>query len=286
METFISNHESIEDYKKTLKQAYLYGKAVTLMSTHWPETNEVMQRNRRIGTSMTGVVQFVEERGYVELKRWLDLAYDYVQYRDRQYSEWLGVRESIKTTSIKPSGTVSLLAGVTPGVHWPPAAGWYIRRVRYAVNDAIVPFLIEAGYHHEPDVQEPETTLVFEFPTKGPDVREDREVSLWEKAELAVVAAKHWADNQVSVTLSFTPDEESQVGPLLQAKEGQLKSVSFLPLGDSGGKYAQMPYEKVGADAISEMQNRLLDLNWKKLYAGAADDAEGERFCNNDVCLV
>ena len=285
VETFLPNHDSFEDYAQTLKHAYLYGKAVTLLPTHWHETNEIMQRNRRIGCSMTGVAQFVESHGWVELRKWMNNGYDVVRLRDGKYSEWLGVRESIKATSIKPSGTVSLLAGVTPGVHWPTAAGFFFRRVRYSKSDPMAQKLIDAGYPYESDVQEPDATLVFTFPAIGPDIRSEREVSLWEKAELAVVAQRYWADNQVSVTVTFTPDEQDQIPALLQAKEGQLKSVSFLPLGDQP-KYAQMPYEAVDREMFDKVSDDVHPIDFKALYGGEALDAEGERFCNNDTCLI
>lgn len=285
VETYISNHDDFEDYEKTLKQAYLYGKAVTLMSTHWPETNEVMQRNRRIGCSITGVAQFIEAQGWIELRKWMNNGYGVIEARDSKYSEWLGVRESIKKTSIKPSGTVSILAGVTPGVHLPTASGQYIRRIRYAVNDPVAAALIEAGYYCEPDVQEPDATLVFEFPTYGPNVRDERQVTMWEKAEMAVVAQRYWADNQVSVTVTFKPEEAEQIPALLQAKEGQLKSISFLPLGEKPA-FAQMPYEKVDDKQFDVRLSKVKPIDFKSLYAGAALEGEGEKFCNNDVCVI
>ena len=66
VETFPSNCIDMQDYLRTLKFAYLYGKTVTLLMTRWPETNEVMIRNRRIGTSMTGIAQFAETNGWHE----------------------------------------------------------------------------------------------------------------------------------------------------------------------------------------------------------------------------
>ena len=287
VETFPHHHDSLEDYKKTLKHAYLYGKAVTLMSTHWPETNEIMQRNRRIGCSVSGIAQFIEERGWTELKNWLDQGYHAVQARDRQYSEWLGVRESIKTTSVKPSGTVSLLSGSTPGVHWPTASDTYIRRMRFAKNDPFVPILESAGYHLEEDVMDPKHTLVAELPAQGPQVRTERDVTIWEKTELAVLAARFWADNQVSVTVTFQDYEKDQIPALLHAKDGQLKSLSLLPLMEAGkSAYAQMPYESITPEMQEKMRANLRPMNWDILYEGAANDAEGERFCSNDTCTI
>ena len=119
VETFPNNHDSLEDYQRTLKYAYLYAKTVTLGRTHWSETNRVMLRNRRIGCSVSGVAQFITKHGLHEFRNWLEKGYDTIQKWDNQYSDWLAVPNSIKTTSVKPSGTVSLLAGATPGLHYP-----------------------------------------------------------------------------------------------------------------------------------------------------------------------
>jgi len=284
VETYMPHHDSYEDFERTMKFAYLYGKAVTLMPTHWPDSNEVMQRNRRIGCSISGVAQFVESHGWNDLKDWMDRGYNAVQQRDRQYSEWLGIRESIKTTSIKPSGTVSLLAGVTPGVHW-PVADTYIRRMRLAANDPILEKLRDAGYVVEPDVMDTKNTMVVELPTRGPKVRTEREVSVWEKVNLAIAAQRYWADNQVSVTLTFLPEEINQIGPMLNATEGQLKGLSLLPLGEVGA-YAQMPYERINDEVYKERIDGIKPIDFNALYAGEAREAEGERFCNNDNCVI
>jgi ribonucleoside-triphosphate reductase len=109
VETFPDRHTDVEDFKRTLKSAYLYAKTVTLGQTHWEETNQVMRRNRRIGCSTSGIAQFISNRGIGELRRWLEAGYAEIQEYDRIYSEWFGVMQSVKTTSVKPSGTVSLL---------------------------------------------------------------------------------------------------------------------------------------------------------------------------------
>ena len=85
----------------------------------------------------SGVVQFLSARGESELERWCHVGYDFIQAFDRTLSEWMKTPRSIKTTSVKPSGTVSLLAGATPGMHW-PISQYYIRRVRMS---KIVPTL-------------------------------------------------------------------------------------------------------------------------------------------------
>jgi ribonucleoside-triphosphate reductase (thioredoxin) len=283
VETFPVNCDDFDDWVRTLKYAYLYGKAVTLLPTHWPESNEVMQRNRRIGCSVSGQVQFMEARGVLEMKKWLNEGYKAIVARDVQYSEWLGVRESIKKTSVKPSGTVSLVAGVTPGVHWPTGSGWYLRRVRYSVHDPAVSILEDAGYEVEPDVMDPKNTVVVTFPVEGPQCRSEREVSLWEKAHMAVHHQRYWSDNAVSVTLTFREDEQDQVQHVVRAFDGQLKTVSMLPLLEAGGSYQQMPYESVSQEDWLIKVAKVRPLNWAKLYKNGRD-AEGERFCTSDRC--
>ena len=285
VENFISRHETLEDFEKTLKISYLYAKSVTLLPTHWPETNAIMQRNRRIGCSVSGLAHFAEANGWTELRSWLNSGYDYIQMLDNKYSEWLGCRPSIKTTSVKPSGTVSLLFGVTPGVHW-PTADVYIRSMRFAVNDPLVEALVAAGYHAEPDVMDPKHSMVVEMPTKGPSVRTEREVSMWEKTSLAILAQRYWADNQVSVTVTFKDDEKGQIGALLSSVDGQLKSISMLPILEIGGAYAQMPYERIDEDTWAKSVSGVKKIKWKTLYAGKALDAEGEKFCSNDTCEI
>lgn len=284
VESFPIKHDDLDDYLKTLKVAYLYGKAVTLLPTHWPEVNEVMQRNRRIGCSVSGSAQFAETHGWTELRNWLDKGYEEIVRRDHQYSEWLGVRESIKMTSVKPSGSVSLLAGVTPGVHW-PTSDIYIRRMRLSINDPLVGVLRKAGYHVEPDVMNPEFDMVVELPTKGPDVRTEKDVSVWEKAALAVAHQRYWADNAVSVTLTFSDAERDQIGPVIRAFEGQLKTLSFLPSMEEGA-YAQMPYERIGLDDYNNKVSGVKYLDWSRLYDGDSLDAVGEAYCTTDKCEV
>lgn len=148
METFPSRHESLEDFLLTVRAAFMYAKIVTLAPTHWPTTNAIMRRNRRVGTSLSGVAQFLAARGMGALHAWCSEGYSQVQQQDRALSEKFGVPESIKTTCIKPSGTVSLLAGSTPGMHFPESR-FYLRRVRLARSSNLVPALRQAGFDVE-----------------------------------------------------------------------------------------------------------------------------------------
>ena len=286
VETYLNRHESLEDYKRTLKFAYLYAKTVTLLPTHWSETNGIMQRNRRIGTSMSGVANFADNRGLPTLREWMDEGYKTIKYYDTTYSEWLGIRESIKTTTVKPSGTVSILAGESPGVHWTPGGKYFMRTIRFGNNDPMLPLFKMANYKVEPASENPETTSVVYFPIKSESKRAEKDVSIYEKMALAAYAQRYWSDNSVSVTISFNPETESEaVGTVLHLYDGQLKTVSFLPSGNF--TYPQMPYSQITEEEyVNEGEMKLFPIDFAGVYAGMAADAIGESFCTTDACEV
>jgi len=286
VETYLNRHESLEDYKRTLKFAYLYAKTVTLLPTHWAETNAIMQRNRRIGTSMSGVANFADNRGLPLLREWMDKGYETIKYYDTTYSEWLGIRESIKTTTIKPSGTVSILAGESPGVHWTPGGKYFMRTIRFANSDPMLPLFKMANYKVEPASESPDTTSVVYFPIKSESKRAEKDVSIYEKMALAAYAQRYWSDNSVSVTISFDPETESSaVGTVLHLYDGQLKTVSFLPSGNF--TYPQMPYTQITEQEYQEQGTDILfPIDFSGVYAGMAADAIGEAYCTTDACEI
>ena len=285
VETYIGRHDDLEDFKRTLKFAYLYAKTVTLLPTHWEETNAIMQRNRRIGTSMSGVANFADSVGLPVLREWMDTGYAVVQNYDRSYSEWLGIRESIKTTTIKPSGTVSILAGESPGVHWTPGGEYFLRAIRFGNADPMLPLFKMANYRVEPAVENPDTTSVVFFPIKSKAKRSEKDVSIYEKISLASTAQRHWSDNSVSVTISFNAEtEKNEVGTALHMYDGQLKTVSFLPM--SNFVYPQLPYTQIDKQEYEDYLDKLFPIDFSGVYNGLAADAIGEAYCTTDACEI
>jgi adenosylcobalamin-dependent ribonucleoside-triphosphate reductase len=286
VETYLNRHESLEDYKRTLKFAYLYAKTVTLLPTHWEKTNAIMQRNRRIGTSMSGIANFADIHGIPVLREWMDSGYDVIKRYDNIYSEWFGIRESIKMTTVKPSGTVSILAGESPGVHWTPGGEYFLRAIRFANDDPMLPLFKMANYRVEPASESPDTTSVVFFPIKSDAKRSEKDVTIFEKMAIASVAQRYWSDNSVSVTISFDSDTEKQyIGTVLHMYDGQLKTVSFLPQGNF--TYPQMPYTQITEDEYREDGlMKLFPIDFAGVYAGMAADAVGESYCTTDACEI
>ena len=284
VETYIARHKTLAEYMDTLKLAYMYAKTVTLVPTHWQETNAVMMRNRRIGCSQTGITNAFEDKGKREVFRWCDLGYEFICGLDKQYSEWLCVPESIKKTSVKPSGTLSLLPPNTnPGIHYGPSQ-YYIRRIRIAKNSPITKALEVAGYHVEPAINQPDT-VVASFPVHDVNyVRGEGDVSMWEQLENAAQYQYYWADNCVSVTIKFSKKEAADVPRALELYEGRLKAVSFLPTSDHG--YDQAPLEPISAEVYTEMAASINPELLMQEVSGIRQAGDGGKtmFCDGDKC--
>jgi len=279
VETFPAKHDSYEDYLRTLKIAYLYGKTVTLSNTHWPETNAKMLKNRRIGLSQSGVVQAFNRHGRRAMMNWCDNAYKHIQDLDEEYSNWLCIPKSVRMTSIKPSGTVSLLNGSTPGIHHPEDE-YYIRRIRFSKDSELLSKLEEAGYVIEVDSYSP-NTMVVEFPVHEPYfTKGKRDVSMWEQLEIAAQYQHYWADNSVSITVTFKPEEASQIKSALEMYESRLKAVSFLKYEETG--YVQAPYEPITKDQYEKMSAKITPVtNFQTEQQGA-----GTKFCDGESCII
>lgn len=284
VETFPAKHEDYWDYQRTLKFAYLYAKTVTLLPTHWSETNDVIKRNRRIGTSQSGIQEAILKFGRRKyLDEFCDRAYNYVTYLDQKYSEWMGIPLSIKRTSVKPSGSVSLVAGSLPGIHYAESEAYY-RTVRVASNSPMIEVLEKANYRIEPSISDPTRTSVVYFPVvHEPGTVSKKDVSIWEQFANAVDLQEFWADNQVSITITFGSHEKDQIARALSCFDTKLKGVSLLPLSDHG--YAQAPYIETAREEIEEYAKTLLPLDFS-ILTEEGENADSNKFCDSDGCAI
>jgi ribonucleoside-triphosphate reductase len=285
VETFPSRHETYNEYKETLKYAYLYAKTVTLIPTHWEETNAVLMKNRRIGTSQSGISDAFVRHGRRETLKWSDNGYSYLKELDQIYSDWLCVPRSKKITSIKPSGSVSLLPGVSPGIHYPHSE-YYIRRVRVASENPLVQIMRIAGYDIENSAygsndEDRKKTSVISFPVHEKYFSKKKDdVSIWEQVKNCVDYQRMWADNNVSVTVTFKPEEAKDIPSVLEAYEDTLKAISFLPISEHG--YVQAPYEEITKEKYEEMSSKITAPDFSLLFSAP----EGEKFCDGDSCSI
>lgn len=203
-----------------------------------PKSHDVGLKNMRVGVGLGGLCDF--EWTPQTLASW------FVECRQEadRYADELGVNRPITVTTVKPSGTISLLNGSSPGIHAPHSA-YYIRRTRIAKNDPMAGAMMEAGVPFEEDVYDKSGhTWVFSFPTKAPHAKSSSKTeNIREQFVRQAAVQEWWADNAVSATLNFDPaTEREQLAQCLQEFVPKLKSTSCLP--KSHG-YAQAPYEEI-----------------------------------------
>lgn len=259
------------DIAEVARIATRYAKRVTFVELDWEISREVMYRNRRIGVSLSGIQDWalIEK----DLQGKLDTYYQVVFDADGEFSGQLGCDRSIKLTAIKPSGSISLLAGVSPGMHWHYAA-YFIRRITFQEHDPLLPLLASLGFRVELSAYS-KNAFVVEFPVKAPTADMEGfltagEVPLRTQLEFQKLLQWHWADNLVSCTATFREEEKDQIEPLLKEFLPQLKSTSLLPY--SGHGYVQAPYEPITEE---EYQRRLGEITeWPSSFEDKTKDLD------------
>ncbi len=280
-EVFAARCESEDEFYEALEFATFYASTVALLPTHRQETNAIVVRNRRIGVSLSGVADILDELGATELTRRLRKGYELVHSVNRELASEAGVPASIRVTTVKPSGTISQLVGVSSGMHF-PTFQYAIRRMRVGNNSHICEVLKHAGIPNEPDHYSANTT-VFEFPIDQGKTRKATSVSAWEQFAFLAMLQREWSDNMVSCTVYFDPEREGdQIEHMLAQFAPIIKSVSMLPHTDTGA-YVQMPYEGITKEAYEERLAKLPKIDWQDF--GGSDGIES-RFCTNDSCQV
>lgn len=254
-EIFLPNITSKEELFKVATFLYRINKHSLDLPCHHKETEEIVHKNMRMGIGVTGVYQATEEQ-----RGWLSDCYEHLRKYDKDYSKQHGFNESVKITTTKPSGTLSLLAGVTPGAHPSPAGPYYIRRIRIAANSPLIELCRTHGYPIEYqrnfDGSEDNTTMVVSFPCSVPEGTpiggQGRAV---EQLEMIKFMQKNWSDNSVSVTVYYTKEEIPEIQSWLKENyKNSLKTVSFLLQYDHG--FDQAPYETVSKEVYLKMKEK------------------------------
>lgn len=184
--------------------ACFYCSTVTLLPTHQPSTNAVINKNRRIGVSIIDFSGWKLAEGVAKVTRHLRNGYQRIREANRSLAAEAGVPESIRVTTVKPGGTVPKLAGRTSGAGH-PTFRYTLRRVRVGVNEPICGVLLKYGVQYEPCVHDPNGTFIFRFPIEQGPACPATDVSLWEQAMNIVLLQREWSDNAVSNTLYFKP---------------------------------------------------------------------------------
>jgi len=248
---FLPNIESLAQFKEVSILLYKIQKQVTRLAYPYEKTNKIVHKNSRLGQSVTGILQCPEEK-----INWLSDVYENLKKFDKQYSKEKGWPQSVRLTTVQPSGTLSLLPGVTPGIH-PSFASHYIRRVRFGSADPLVDACRKRGHKVVWDVgldgREDHTRYVVEFPCKSPESSIlASQMTAIEQLEWVKKMQTVWADNAVSVTVYYKKEELPEMKRWLSENyDNSVKSVSFLLHVDHN--FPLPPYEEITKEVYDKM---------------------------------
>jgi len=259
-EIYLPNIKSKKELWDVARTLYKVNKHSLSIKCHHKETEDIVHKNMRMGIGVTGIMMSTEEQ-----ISWLDEVYEMLRDFDVQYSEKMGWPVSIKLTTLKPSGTLSLLPGVTPGVHPSPAGPYYIRRVRIASESNLVEVCRQHGYHVEFrknfDGTDDKTTMVVEFPCKLPEwVKVGKDVDVLDQLDMVRKMQAVWSDNSVSVTAYYKKGDVPRIQEYLKKYwRDHFKTVSFMLYHGHG--FAQAPYEEITKEKYEELINKVIPIS-------------------------
>lgn len=282
-EVFLPNIDSKEELYKIVKYLYRINKHSLSLPCHLKDTEKIVHKNMRMGIGMTGIYQAT-----VEQRSWLSECYIMLRQYDIEYSRQNKFNVSIKLTTVKPSGTLSLLKGVTPGGHPSPAGPYYIRRIRIASNSNLLEICKNHGYRIEPqrnfDGSNDNTTMVVEFPCKVPESTPiGGNISAIDQLEMVKELQTIWSDNSVSITVYYKLNELENIKKWLSENyQSNIKSVSFLLYHGHG--FIQAPYETISKeDYLKTIENikPITELSMKE-----EDITSGLEECDNGSCPI
>ena len=252
---FLPNVESLKQMMSIARLLYMTQKHITRMDYSYDKTTDIVKKNARLGQSITGVLQCSPEQ-----LKWLPTTYEYLRGFDEEYSKKHGFPESVRLTTVQPSGTLSLLPGVTPGIH-PAFAQFYIRRVRFGSSDPLVEACRKRGYKVVWDIgidgREDHTRYVVEFPCKSPTGAVlAASMTAVEQLEWVKRMQTEWADNAVSVTVYYRKEELDSIKEWLSKNyDKNVKSVSFLLHADHN--FPLPPYEEITEAEYNRLYSKI-----------------------------
>jgi len=286
-----SDIESQEDFDKRVKAASFIG---TLQAGYtdfhylrdiWKRTTE---KDALIGVGMTGIGSGVV-LGY-DMKR----AAKMVKEENERVAGLIGINKSARTTTVKPSGTSSLVLGTSSGIHaW--HNDFYLRRIRVGKNESIYSYLaINHPELIEDEFFRPHDTAVITIPQKAPEGSIVRHESVFQMLERVKKVSQEWIKpghrngqntHNVSATVSIKEDEWDLVGDWMWNNRDFYNGLSVLPY--NGGTYTQAPFEDCTKEDFERLVKTLSDVDLTKVIELQDNtDLRGEAACAGGACEI
>lgn len=251
-EIYLPNITSEDELKDVATILYKINKHSLMLDCHHKETEAVVHKNMRMGVGITGYLQASPDQ-----QSWLSATYEHLRIFDEEYSTKMGWNKSIKITTVKPSGTLSLLAGVTSGIH-PAIYQYFIRRVRMASDSDLVQICRDHGYKVEYqrnfDGTEDRGIVCVEFPCSYPiGTILAKDCTAIQQLEFVKKLQTEWSDNAVSCTIYYKKEELDSIKEWLKSNYNKnVKTCSFLLHNEHG--FDQAPYEEITEDKYNYLK--------------------------------
>jgi ribonucleoside-diphosphate reductase alpha chain len=290
-EVNVSNIESQEDLNQRVKAAAFIG---TLQASYtdfhylrpiWRRTTE---KEALLGVGLTGIGSGLAQQMDMEE------AAGFAKEENKRVAKLLGIKKASRVTTIKPSGTSSLVLGCSSGIHaW--HSEYYVRRIRVGKNEDIYHYLaINHPELVEDEYFRPHDTAVISVPQKAPEnaiLRTETSISLLERVKWFSqnwVKKGHLKGNNthnISATVSLKEFEWDNAGEWMWSNREHYNGLSVLPY--DGGTYKQAPFEDCTEVEYNRMMESLKDVDLTKIVE--VDDntnLSGEIACAGGACEV
>ena len=281
-ELYLPMIDSKEELIDVTLLLYKVQKAIAALPYLDPTSDDITSANMRLGLGITGVTQAMDKID------WLDDTYTALRAFDAKWSAERGWPESVRLTTIKPSGTLSLLPGVTPGVH-PAFSQYFVKRMRMASSDVLVNYCKRKGFYVEPlrnfDGTEDDRTVVVEFPCAFPEgtvLAED--MTALQQMDLVRLLQREWADNAISVTVYYRSEELDEIREYLAEHWSEMKSVSFLLHSEHG--FDQAPMGELTKEEYETVLSTTSALGEKLTGSTIMSDEDFDAECATGACPI
>lgn len=264
---------------------------MTLVDVELPEWNKVMQEDRIVGISLTGMMDMVNKThmSYDKLALLLRNLREVIHAEGKRYCKEIGISPPALMTTIKPEGSLSTLPCVSSGIHY-AHSNYYIRRIRIATSDPLYKMIAKQGcypiYNENGQTDDNATIKVIEFPIKAPDGKTKYDVGAIEQLELYKISMVNWTDHNTSITVHVKEEEWEDVANWVYDNFDYIVGITFLPLFKDS--YPLLPYECTTKEDYEERIKHVKRIDYKLLEKYDNDEEHEiiDKECNTGACPI